>query len=65
MAGFKTPKQRAWYFAKKSGKPQNAVGVKPIPAIKPIQSSPTIGQIKVPGLNKSNKFARIKRFFKY
>jgi hypothetical protein len=67
---FKSPKQRAFYFAKKN-KPTQAplegvsgnAQVKPMaPPAPTIQTTPTF---KMPGLPKTNKFGRIKRNFKF
>lgn len=68
MPGFRSPKQRAFYFAKKSGKPampsgssQNATAIAPMAA----EPSPAgVNQFKIPGLPKSNKFGRIKKNFR-
>lgn len=65
---FKSAKQRAFFFAKKSGKPKSLTGsiTGDIRNIKPPASSKaeTIPAFKLPGLPKSNKFGRIKKNFK-
>lgn len=66
---FKSPKQRAFYFAKKSGKlpasgnpsASNITQVKPSA---PPANSGAVQPFKIPGLPKSNKFGRIKKNFK-
>ncbi len=58
---FKSNKQRAFYFAKKSGKPPaNPITKVATPATK----LETIPQFKIPGLPKKNRFGRIKKNFK-
>ena len=67
MAGFKSPKQRAFYFAKKSGKPPTTPGMtqnaQVQPGTAPINAG-AVPQFKIPGLPKSNKWGRIRRNFK-
>ncbi len=69
MAGFKSPKQRAFYFAKKSGKLPNTPGIAQNAVASPNQAPANAGapvqQFKIPGLPKQNKFGRIKRNFKF
>jgi hypothetical protein len=68
MAGFKSPKQRAFYFAKKGNKPQNISSMSQNAVVNPTAPPPSAGavqQFKIPGLPKSNKFGRIKRNFKF
>lgn len=65
---FKSPKQRAFYFAKKSGKPAMAPGMSQNAVAKPAQGPSNAGavpQFSIPGLPKSNKFGRIKRNFRF
>jgi len=67
MAGFRSPKQRAFYFAKKSGKPATTPGASQNAQVAPMAPEPSpagVNQFKIPGLPKSNKFGRIKRNFR-
>jgi hypothetical protein len=64
---FRSPKQRAFYFAKKSGKPPMGPAQSQNAMAKPDMAPPnTMGapQFSIPGLPKSNKFGRIKRNFR-
>lgn len=68
MAGFRSPKQRAFYFAKKSGKAPTTSGSSQNATIAPMAAEPntaSANQFKIPGLPKSNKFGRIKRNFRF
>jgi hypothetical protein len=66
---FRSPKQRAFYFAKKSGKPATTPGLSQNAVASPNQAPSNAGapvpQFKIPGLPKANKFGRIKRNFKF
>lgn len=67
MPGFRSPKQRAFYFAKKSGKPPTVSGTSQNAQIAPMAAEPSpaaASQFKIPGLPKSNKFGRIKKNFR-
>lgn len=66
---FKSPKQRAFFFAKKSGKPQAATApitnsINNVKAAAAPANAATVPSFKIPGLPKSNKFGRIKKNFK-
>ena len=66
---FKSPKQRAFYFAKKSGKPKASSNPAATPIAQVAASAPPanpaiVPQFKIPGLPKTNKFGRIKKNFK-
>lgn len=67
---FSNPKQRAAFFAKKKASnpfkaPSSAFGnpVTMQPSNTP-PKAPEMEEIKIPGLPKSNKFGRVKKFFK-
>jgi hypothetical protein len=65
---FRSPKQRAFYFAKKSGKPPTTPGMAQNAVVSSNaapQNPATVPQFKIPGLPKQNKFGRIKRNFKF
>lgn len=66
---FKSPKQRAFFFAKKSGKPKSTAplsggDINNVKATASPSNSATVPAFKIPGLPKSNKFGRIKKNFK-
>lgn len=65
---FKSPKQRAYYFAKKSGKPSMPSGSSKNAQVNPMAAPQNLEQpttFKIPGLPKQNKFGRIKKNFKF
>ena len=65
---FRSPKQRAFYFAKKSGKTPTTPGIAQNAVASPNAAPASVGtvpQFKIPGLPKQNKFGRIKRNFKF
>lgn len=67
--GFKSAKQRAFFFAKKSGKlPSNpATKVASHSEVTAASNPPNLNKIpdiKIPGLPKKNRFGRIKKNFK-
>lgn len=65
---FKSPKQRAFFFAKKSGKPKSTAplsgDITNVKAAAAPTNAATVPSFKIPGLPKSNKFGRIKKNFK-
>jgi hypothetical protein len=67
MAGFKSNKQRSFYFAKKKNAPVNPSGVTKNATALPNTPPGDAGAVpafKEPGLPKMNKFGRIKKNFK-